>query len=82
MNDLIKQLYEQAHEEMPPILGTARLTRGILWNQPKKFNPELFAKLIVERCIEEVYPQWMKEEGVEPHNLADAVARVRETFDK
>ena len=35
-----------------------------------------FAQLIVAECVKEVYPQWMKEEGVVAFNLADAVERV------
>lgn len=52
MNNIIKQLYEQAHEEQPPLQGVARLTTSIFWIQAKKFNPELFAELIVKACAD------------------------------
>jgi len=52
VNSIIKQLYEQAHEEQPPLQGTARLTLGIFWTQAKKFNPELFAELIIKACAD------------------------------
>ena len=40
-----------------------------------------FAKLIVRECVEQIYPQWIKDHGhIEPTNLADAVMRVKEHF--
>lgn len=50
MNALIKDLYMQAHEDQPPVKGEGSLTKDILWSQPKKFNPEKYAELIVEAC--------------------------------
>jgi hypothetical protein len=52
MNKRIRELYEQAHEEQSPISGQGRLTKDILWEQPKKFNPEKFAELIVRQMLE------------------------------
>ena len=51
MNERIRELYEQAHEEQSPISGQGRLTKDILWEQPKKFNPEKFAELIVKETL-------------------------------
>ena len=50
MNERIEKLYQQAHEPQPPARGTGTLTKDILWEQPKKFNPEKFAELIVREC--------------------------------
>ena len=52
MNERIRELYEQAHEEQSPISGQGRLTKDILWEQPKKFNLEKFAELIVRECAD------------------------------
>jgi hypothetical protein len=54
MNKRIRELYEQAHEEQSPISGQGRLTKDILWEQPKKFNPEKFAELIVRECLSKI----------------------------
>ena len=50
MNERIKELYEQSFEDQPPARGVARLTKDIFWSQPKKFNPEKFAKLLILAC--------------------------------
>ena len=39
-----------------------------------------FSELIVRDCINEVYPEWMKNEEVDAVNLGDAVTRVKEHF--
>ena len=39
-----------------------------------------FSELIVRDCINEVYPEWMKNEEVDAVNLSDAVMRVKEHF--
>ena len=52
MNERIRELYEQAHEEQSPISGQGRLTKDILWEQPKKFNPEKFAELLLQECVD------------------------------
>jgi hypothetical protein len=54
MNERIRQLYQQAHEPQPPTRGTGTLTKDILWEQPDKFNPEKFAKLLIEDVLDEV----------------------------
>ena len=58
MNERIRELYEQAHEEQSPISGQGRLTKDILWEQPKKFNPEKFAELIVRECVSVAMEQY------------------------
>ena len=50
MNERIRRLYEQAYELQPPVRGKTEQTKDILWGQPKKFNPEKFAELIVKEC--------------------------------
>ena len=73
MNSKIRDLAESAmgtRKHVPPV-----------W---QFFDDELedFTALIVEQCIKEVYPEWMKDpsNGVEPTNLADAVNRILDTF--
>ena len=52
MNERIKELYGKAHEEQSPISGQGRLTKDILWEQPRKFNPEKFAELLLQECVD------------------------------
>lgn len=44
-----------------------------------RFNMILI-ELIVKECIGEAYPDNFKVDGVEPHNLADAVSRIKQHF--
>jgi hypothetical protein len=54
MNDRIKAIIEQSYDTQPPIRGEGRLTKEILWNQPKKLNPEKLARLIIKECVDTV----------------------------
>ncbi|NBS71845.1 hypothetical protein EBT31_23450 [bacterium] len=43
---------------------------------------EKFAELIVQECIEQIYPQWLKDHPlwIGDTDLPDAVSRVKEHF--
>ena len=78
MNERIKELVTATDawcdQNFPPD-WTDRVDEFLpLWN-------EKFAELIVQQCIEQVYPQWIKDhQHLDPTNLADAVSRVKEHF--
>ena len=53
--------------------------KAISFEPPEKL--EKFVELILQECIEQVYPQWIKDHPhLDPTNLADAVSRVKEHF--
>ena len=68
MNERIRELAEQQGLIGPNFLISSH-------------ELEKFAELIVKECVEQIYPQWIKEHGhIDPTNLADAVMRVKEHF--
>tara|TARA_R110000868_G_scaffold220387_3_gene471600 strand:- start:350 stop:589 length:240 start_codon:yes stop_codon:yes gene_type:complete len=47
---------------------------------PKPLMLKEYTELIIQECIEQVYPEQFKNIGVDPTNLADAVSRIKEHF--
>lgn len=73
MNERIRELEKLATETVKCGLNGSYTT--------ERFSRKKFAELIVKECVEQIYPQWIKEhDHIDPTNLADAVMRVREHF--
>lgn len=80
MNDLSKSLLEQAGFRLFKN-GTQVVAADGGSSGAATICSQLLIELVLEECIEQVYPQWIKDNNhVDPTILADAVFRVKQRF--